>query len=194
MAVKRHPKGSIITLSQALQWMHFGDPKGVRDGFGGYIDERGEVALLSRNIVITGTDEPAPYNYEGGHFMIFMTRVPQTVEGVEFYKMGQQGKLGRYSIHLHVCRKARRRIVIRKNTIHRSKQVMPPTGLQHRGASRGRLLLLGTGCWRQRARGFHAGMRAHRPLTSVCSERCMPSSPWPLCCSAALWCMQRTRP
>jgi len=53
------------------------------------------VALLRRNIVITGTDEPAPHALEGGHFMVFFTQTPQNIEGVQFLLMGQQGQLGR---------------------------------------------------------------------------------------------------
>lgn len=60
-----HPKGGKITLNKAFTWMHFGDAKGIPDGFGGFVDERAEVALLSRNIVLTGVDEPPPYQYEG---------------------------------------------------------------------------------------------------------------------------------
>lgn len=120
--IQPHPKGSIITLDGSLRWMHYGDPRGVPDGFGGYVDERAEVALLSRRIVITGEDEPPPHQYEGGHFMIFMTQGPQAVEGVEFYLMGQQGKLGRYSLHLHACGDTGGQFVVRKNAIHSSKQ------------------------------------------------------------------------
>jgi len=67
----------------------------VPDGFGGYIDETAEVALLTRNIVITGSDEAAPYNLEGGHFIVFFTQTPQYIEGVQYLLMGQQGVLGR---------------------------------------------------------------------------------------------------
>ncbi|CAI5537597.1 unnamed protein product, partial [Closterium sp. Naga37s-1] len=95
--------GSKIFLEKPLRLMHFGDPKGVPDGYGGFVDQRAEVALLDRTIAITGTDEPVPYHREGGHFMIFMSGTPQFIEGVEFAQMGQQGKLGRYNIHFHVC-------------------------------------------------------------------------------------------
>lgn len=84
-----------ILLARPLTYNHFGDPRGVPDGFGGFIDETAEVALLTRNIVITGTDEPEPYNLEGGHFIVFMTNTPQYIEGVEFLLMGQQGLIGR---------------------------------------------------------------------------------------------------
>ncbi|CAI5529275.1 unnamed protein product, partial [Closterium sp. Naga37s-1] len=114
--------GSKIFLEKPLRLMHFGDPKGVPDGYGGFVDQRAEVALLNRTIAITGTDEPAPYHREGGHFMIFMSSTPQFIEGVEFAQMGQQGKLGRYNIHFHVCGDDGGRSVVRKNVMHDSKQ------------------------------------------------------------------------
>jgi len=88
------PGSCEVLLARPLVYNHFGDPKGVPDGFGGYIEEAAEVALLTRNIVITGTDEPAPYSLEGGHFMVFFTQTPQYIEGVQFLLMGQQGWLG----------------------------------------------------------------------------------------------------
>lgn len=84
-----------LSLSKELQWNHWGDALGVPDGFGGYIDETAEVALLRRNIVIAGTDEGGAYSLEGGHFMVYMTNTQQLIEGVTFLLMGQQGKLGR---------------------------------------------------------------------------------------------------
>ncbi|GJP61604.1 hypothetical protein CLOP_g18747 [Closterium sp. NIES-67] len=97
-------------------------PQGRAGRVRGFIDERAEVALLNRTIAITGTDEPAPYHREGGHFMVFMSRTPQFIEGVEFAQMGQQGKLGRYNIHFHVCGDDQGRSVVRKNVMHDSKQ------------------------------------------------------------------------
>ncbi|CAI5458328.1 unnamed protein product, partial [Closterium sp. Yama58-4] len=114
--------GSKIFLEKPLRLMHFGDPKGIPDGWGGFVDQRAEVALLNRTIAITGTDEPAPYHREGGHFMIFMSSTQQFIEGVEFAQMGQQGKLGRYNIHFHVCGDDGGRSVVRKNVMHDSKQ------------------------------------------------------------------------
>lgn len=48
-----------------MVYKHWGNLTGVTDGFGGYVDERAEVMLLTRNIVITGTEEPSPYQLEG---------------------------------------------------------------------------------------------------------------------------------
>jgi hypothetical protein len=79
-----------------------------------------EVALLSRNIVFdSGTDTTARH---GGHFMIHHTpAVVQHIEGVEFVGFGQQGSLGRYPIHFHLCGDTPGSVVI-KNTIRQSNQ------------------------------------------------------------------------
>lgn len=111
-----------LALDQPLNFNHYGDPRGIPDGFGGHIDETAEVAVLARNIVIAGTDEPAPHDLEGGHFIVFMTNTPQHIEGVQFLHMGQQGTLGRYPLHFHVCGDQTRRSVVRKNLIMNSKQ------------------------------------------------------------------------
>ncbi|GJP36650.1 hypothetical protein CLOM_g21134 [Closterium sp. NIES-68] len=111
---------SRITLTRPLAYNHFGEF--VPDGFGGTIDERGSVVLLNRTVVIRGEDERAPTQWEGGHFMVFFTRAAQMIEGVEFAQMGQQGQLGRYNIHFHLCGNQAGRSVVRKNVMHDSKQ------------------------------------------------------------------------
>jgi hypothetical protein len=79
-----------------------------------------EVALLSRNIVFdSGTDTTASH---GGHFMIHHTpALLQYIEGIEFVGFGQQGNLGRYPIHFHLCGDTPGSIVL-KNTIRQSNQ------------------------------------------------------------------------
>ncbi|CAI5515198.1 unnamed protein product [Closterium sp. Naga37s-1] len=109
-----------VNLSAPLSYSHFGEI--VPDGFGGTIDERGEVVLLNRTVVIRGEDEAAPHNWEGGHFMVFFTQTAQMIEGVEFAQMGQQGQLGRYNIHFHLCGNQAGKSVVRKNVMHDSKQ------------------------------------------------------------------------
>lgn len=56
---------STVLLDKPLKYMHYGQPRSLDDGFGGFIDQRAEVALLSRNIVITGTKEAPPKQREG---------------------------------------------------------------------------------------------------------------------------------
>lgn len=63
---------------------------------------RAEVALLSRNVMVTATPDPSN-ELHGGHLIILHTpNVQQHLEGVQFKQMGQQGNLGRYPIHFHL--------------------------------------------------------------------------------------------
>ena len=59
-----------------------------------------EVMLLSRKILVHGTEHTT---HQGGHLWVKHTAAPQTIEGVELHTMGQQGTLGRYPMHLHMC-------------------------------------------------------------------------------------------
>ncbi|CAI5991618.1 unnamed protein product [Closterium sp. NIES-64] len=97
------PPTSRITLTSPLAHTHEGTP--VPDGFGGMVDIRAEVALLDRQIVIQGTDELPPHQYDGSHthFMVYMTGTPQAIEGGQFRGLGNQSTLGRYPLHFHVC-------------------------------------------------------------------------------------------
>jgi cell migration-inducing and hyaluronan-binding protein len=85
--------GNVITLDQPLQYMHFG-----KITFG--VDERGEVGLLTRNILIQASDD-AERSYFGGHMMA-MVGSKMYVSGVELNRMGQNMHLARYPIHWHV--------------------------------------------------------------------------------------------
>jgi G8 domain len=85
--------GNTITLDQPLKYMHFG-----KITFG--VDERGEVGLLTRNIVIQASDD-AERSYFGGHIMA-MTGSKMYVSGVELNRMGQNMHLARYPIHWHL--------------------------------------------------------------------------------------------
>ena len=62
-----------------------------------------EVALLNRRIVFEADDSPGD-DLIGGHLIFFGTpSVKQHLEGVEIRNFGQQGKLGRYPVHFHIC-------------------------------------------------------------------------------------------
>jgi G8 domain len=84
---------NVITLDQPLKYMHFG-----KITFG--VDERGEVGLLTRNILIQASDD-AERSYFGGHIMA-MTGSKMYVSGVELNRMGQNMHLARYPIHWHL--------------------------------------------------------------------------------------------
>jgi cell migration-inducing and hyaluronan-binding protein len=85
--------GNSLTLDKPLQYMHFGEIT-----FG--VDERGEVAMLSRNIKIQASEDAAK-TYFGGHIMA-MAGSKMYVDSVELNRMGQHLTLARYPIHFHV--------------------------------------------------------------------------------------------
>jgi cell migration-inducing and hyaluronan-binding protein len=85
--------GNAITLDKPLKYMHFG-----KITYG--VDERGEVGMLSRNILIHASDD-AEKSYFGGHIMA-MAGSKMYVSGVELTRMGQNMHLARYPIHWHV--------------------------------------------------------------------------------------------
>src|SRR5687767_3323158 len=86
-------RGNTITLDKKLDFMHFG--KITFD-----VDERGEVANLTRNIKLQASAD-AEQSFYGGHIMAMATS-KMFVEGVEFTRMGQNLTLARYPIHWHL--------------------------------------------------------------------------------------------
>ncbi len=101
-------RGNTITLDKKLDYMHFG--KITFD-----VDERGEVGLLSRNIVIQASSD-ADTNLFGGHIMA-MGASKMMVDGVELNRMGQNMHLARYPIHWHLVGDAQGQY-IRNSAIH----------------------------------------------------------------------------
>ena len=89
--------GRTISLAQPLRYPHDGDVATI-SGVG--VDERTEVALLSRNITVQGDTGTSP-GY-GGH-LIVIAGARARVEGVELFQMGQRGRLARYPMHWHVA-------------------------------------------------------------------------------------------
>jgi len=85
--------GNTLTLDQPLKYMHFGE---VTYG----VDERGEVGLLSRNILIQSSAD-SEQSYFGGHIMA-MAGAKMFVSGVELNRMGQNMHLARYPLHWHI--------------------------------------------------------------------------------------------
>src|SRR6187431_217595 len=85
--------GNTLTLDKKLDYMHFG--KVTFD-----VDERGEVAMITRNIKLQASAD-AEQSFYGGHVMA-MNGSKMFVEGVEFNRMGQNLTLARYPIHWHL--------------------------------------------------------------------------------------------
>jgi cell migration-inducing and hyaluronan-binding protein len=100
--------GNTITLDKKLDFMHFG--KITFD-----VDERGEVGMLTRNILIQASAD-AEQSFFGGHVMA-MIGSKMFVEGVEFNRMGQNLTLARYPIHWHLIGDAKGQY-IRNASIH----------------------------------------------------------------------------
>ncbi|XP_060567854.1 cell migration-inducing and hyaluronan-binding protein-like [Ruditapes philippinarum] len=116
-------KNSFI-LSNELQYRHFGE---IESG----VDMRGEVALLSRNIKISGVQKrgcPAENGYcdvvprhtdaYGGHIKI-MNFSSVVIQGAELFFMGQARDEGFYPIHFHMCEDiTEKTAIIKRNSIH----------------------------------------------------------------------------
>ena len=101
-------RGNTITLDKKLDSMHFG--KITFD-----VDERGEVGMLSRNIVVQASPD-ADQTLFGGHIMA-MLGSKMFVEGVELNRMGQNMHLARYPIHWHLIGDAQGQY-IKNSAIH----------------------------------------------------------------------------
>jgi hypothetical protein len=82
-----HIDGATITLDRPLQYGH--------KGAGEF---RGEVANLSRNVIVESAD---PRGVRG-HTM-YHRGSAGSISYAEFRHLGKEGALGRYSIHFHLC-------------------------------------------------------------------------------------------
>jgi len=98
-----------LHLDKPLQFMHWGQlqffPK--RDGGTVRVDERAEVANLTRSILIRPDERAGPVLEDesagaqrGAHIMIHHGGFA-AISGVELYKMGQAGVMARYPFHWH---------------------------------------------------------------------------------------------
>ena len=88
---------STLELDRALEYQHWGT---LQTFAGTTVDERAEVGLLSRNVVIRGNDASTNSGF-GGHMMI-MEGAQARIEGVEFDNMGQRNVLRHYPVHFHM--------------------------------------------------------------------------------------------
>jgi cell migration-inducing and hyaluronan-binding protein len=91
--------GRTVTLAAPLSYNHWGTLQTVS---GVTVDQRAEVALLNRHIVIQGEALSTTASGFGGHLMI-MHHTQVRIAGVEFFNMGQTGQLARYPVHWHMA-------------------------------------------------------------------------------------------
>jgi len=89
--------GRSVTLEQPLAYAHYGELQTIA---GRTLDERTEVGLLTRNIVIQGDSATSVVAGYGGHMMGMGGTL--RVEGIELHFMGQKGLMARYPMHWHM--------------------------------------------------------------------------------------------
>jgi cell migration-inducing and hyaluronan-binding protein len=113
---------SDVNIDEKIRWPHNGATYPLTEakhpgitrlnlGFSS-IETRAPVGLLSRNIRIVSddtlgaTDWPvAPGAFFGGHVIFRQAFEAVQVQGVEFYQLGQGGRIGHYPVHFHLARK-----------------------------------------------------------------------------------------
>ena len=99
--------GDVVSFSPPLRFLHTGTTQSYE---GKLLDNRAEVGLLTRNIVVQGDDQSQlsvdpDTGFEtgfGGH-SIFRDDALIRIAGAEFRRMGQTGSKGRYSVHWHIA-------------------------------------------------------------------------------------------
>lgn len=104
--------GALVTLSTPLKYTHWASTEtyGAQS-----TDERAEVGLLSRNVVVRG-DTDSVNSGIGGQIMVMQGSTAR-IEGAELTRMGQRNTLRRYPIHFHMAGSMRSSYV-RGNSLH----------------------------------------------------------------------------
>lgn len=113
--------GNVLTIHAPLQYTHWGESVGqAYDGIG--VDERAEVALLDRRIVVEGTPiVDAQGRTLAGHTMLHKASGSgplAELQGVEFRQLGKEGVLARYPVHFHQLGAAAGGSSVRDCSIH----------------------------------------------------------------------------
>ena len=134
------------TDTQAVKYIHNGVPYDLSDTKHPGIDRlkldikveakpaaetRAAVALLSRSIRIVSEgnelDQPLPSpstpgteKYFGGHTLVRQGVMLYQVQGVEFFQLGQGGRMGHYPVHFHETRKTPAGTFVKDCSIHDS--------------------------------------------------------------------------
>jgi len=108
-----------VFLDGKLKHRHWGEIEEVTGPANGtrILDERAEVANLTRNILIQGV---SPRDELGGHVMV-MAGGRAYIDRVKFRQMGQAGIMGRYPFHWHKAGTVNGQYIM-NSSIHRSFQ------------------------------------------------------------------------
>ncbi|MGI8911283.1 MAG: G8 domain-containing protein [Rubrobacteraceae bacterium] len=113
--------GNTVTLDRQLQYAHWGT---VQTFDGKPVDERAEVALLSRNVTIQGEPVSSASGFGGQIMVMDMTMNGMTqhatarLEGVELKAMGQKNILRRYPLHFHMLGDGGANSYLKDSSIH----------------------------------------------------------------------------
>ena len=110
----RAVNGTGLTLDRPLEHQHWGRVQTLT-GTGETMDQRAEVANLTRNITVRG--ENAAGSTFGGHVM-FMQASTARLSNVEVTGMGQLGKLGRYPMHWHLVGDGGKGSYLKDSSVH----------------------------------------------------------------------------
>ena len=106
--------GRTVVFEAPLKYMHYGELQ----TFGGKtLDQRAEVGLLNRNVVVRGEEDFEDSDGLGGH-IIARDKATMSVSNVELTRMGQRGIMGRYPIHWHMMGDGARGSYIKNSAIH----------------------------------------------------------------------------
>jgi hypothetical protein len=91
-----------FTLNAALSYRHFGQLQtySSANGQSWTVDERGEVGMLTRNLVVEGDAASTSIAF-GGHIMVMAGSFARA-SNIELNRMGQRGRQGRYPFHWHL--------------------------------------------------------------------------------------------
>ena len=140
--------GKTITVNETIKYPHNGTaykfPSDLKTQTGiqaTQAETRAAVALLTRSIrIVSGPDSdtidqsklncetkenPAPCfpvsdGFIGGHTIVRQGFKTFQVQGVEFYQLGQGGRLGHYPVHFHLARKTPPDTFVKDCSIHDS--------------------------------------------------------------------------
>lgn len=92
--------GRTVILQSPLKYAHWGTLQTYSGRRTWTVDERAEVANLTRNILIYSDGAREQLNFLGGHVMT-MGRAFAYVDAVEFFRLGRMGEMARYPFHWH---------------------------------------------------------------------------------------------
>ena len=107
--------GNTLTLDEPLEYAHYGELQTIA---GRQLDERAEVALLSRNVTFEG-EATSSANGFGAQIMV-MDGGTARVSNAELQRVGQAGLLRRYPIHFHMLGAEGAGSFVRGTAIHHS--------------------------------------------------------------------------